>query len=152
MEGSAMTLYEFRCALRDVRNNCKQMRTVLGSLKDARNDELSTVFSGAIDYSVDKVQHQTDPDASTINAIVRANKKEESLLEKYKKLESENEPYEKLIYSASGIGSEVVRLYVLEGMKWDEVADRIQLTVRYCHILWNRTTIELWEKYENNHK
>ena len=145
-----MTLYEFRCALRDVRDNRKQIRSILQSLKTIRDDELSTVFSGAIDYSADKVQHQADPDARIINAIARIDKDTERLLEKLDRLESNDQRFEKMIYEASGIGGEVVRLYVLEGLKWQDVALQVQYSESYCHDLWCSTTKQLWEKYEED--
>lgn len=150
MEGSAMTLYEFRCALRDVRDNRKQIKSILCSLKNIREDELSTIFSGAIDYSADKVQHQSDPDARIINAIARIDKDTERLLEKLDRLESNDQNFEKMIYEADGIGAEVVRLYVLEGLRWQDVAVQVGYSERYCQELYSRSTETLWHKYENS--
>ena len=150
MEGSAMTLYEFRCALRDVRDNRKQIKSILCSLKTIREDELSTIFSGAIDYSADKVQHQSDPDARIINAIARIDKDTERLLEKLDRLESNDQRFEKMIYEADGIGAEVVRLYVLEGLRWQDVAVQVGYSERYCQELYSRSTQTMWQKYEKS--
>ena len=150
MEGSAMTLYEFRCALRDVRDNRKQIKSILCSLKTIREDELSTIFSGAIDYSAERVQHQSDPDARIINAIARIDKDTERLLEKLDRLESNDQNFEKMIYEADGIGAEVVRLYVLEGLRWQDVAIQVGYSERYCQELYSRSTETLWHKYENS--
>ena len=150
MEGSTMTLYEFRCVLRDVRDNRKQIKSILCSLKTIREDELSTIFSGAIDYSADKVQHQSDPDARIINAIARIDKDTERLLEKLDRLESNDQNFEKMIYEADGIGAEVVRLYVLEGLRWQDVAVQVGYSERYCQELYSRSTQTMWQKYEKS--
>lgn len=143
-----MTLYEFRCELRDVRDNRKQIKSILCSLKNIRTDGLSAVFSGAIDYSDEKVQHQADPDARIINAIAKIDQDTEKLLEKLEKLDSCNTTIEQLIYEEDGIGAEAVRLYVLEGLSWKEVALQIQYSESYCHDLWSVTTKRMWEKYQ----
>jgi hypothetical protein len=150
MERRLMTLYEFRCALRDVRDNRKQIKSILCSLKTIREDELSTIFSGAIDYSADKVQHQSDPDARIINAIARIDKDTERLLEKLDRLESNDQRFEKMIYEADGIGAEVVRLYVLEGLRWQDVAVQVGYSERYCQELYSRSTQTMWQKYEKS--
>lgn len=150
MEGRTVTLYEFRCALRDVRDNRKQIKSILCSLKTIREDELSTIFSGAIDYSADKVQHQSDPDARIINAIARIDKDTERLLEKLDRLESNDQRFEKMIYEADGIGAEVVRLYVLEGLRWQDVAVQVGYSERYCQELYSRSTQTMWQKYEKS--
>ena len=113
-------------------------------------DELSTIFSGAIDYSADKVQHQSDPDARIINAIARIDKDTERLLEKLDRLESNDQRFEKMIYEADGIGAEVVRLYVLEGLRWQDVAVQVGYSERYCQELYSRSTQTMWQKYEKS--
>lgn len=150
MEGRTVTLYEFRCALRDVRDNRKQIKSILCSLKTIREDELSTIFSGAIDYSAERVQHQSDPDARIINTIARIDKDTERLLEKLDRLESNDQDFERMIYEADGIGAEVVRLYILEGLRWQDVAVQVGYSERYCQELYSRSTQTMWQKYEKS--
>lgn len=148
MEGSAMTLYEFRCALKDVRDNRKQICSILESIKNARDDILGTVFSGAIDYSADKVQHQSDPDARLINAIAKADKYNEMLLEKLDRLESNDQRFERMICEDDSIAGEVIRLYILDGLSWKEVALQLKYSESYVRGLWNNGTIAMWERFE----
>ena len=146
-----MTLYEFRCALRDIRDNRKRIKSILISINNKREDGLSTIFSGAIDYSVERVQHQMDPDARIINAIDKIDRDIERDLKLLDELQSEGSAHlEQLIYEADGIGAEAVRLYVMEGYSWKEVGIQLKYSESYCHDLWCATTKQMFEKYEAN--
>ena len=55
-----------------------------------------------------------------------------------------------MIYEADGIGAEVVRLYVLEGLRWQDVAVQVGYSERYCQELYSRSTQTMWQKYEKS--
>ena len=74
-----MTLYEFKQELFVIRENRRVMRSLRQSLATLEEDMLTSVFSGAIDYSKDQVQHQSDPDSAIINAIMLTEKEKERL-------------------------------------------------------------------------
>ena len=117
-----MTLYEFKQELYIVRDNRRVMRSLRTSLANLEEDILTSVFSGAIDYSKEKVQHQSDPDSAIINAIMLTEKEKERLRKQLQELQDENAELEQLIYRQRGLGAEIVRLYFIEGKTMKEVA------------------------------
>ena len=135
-----MTLYEFKQELFVIRENRRVMRSLRQSLATLEEDMLTSVFSGAIDYSKDQVQHQADPDSAIINAIMLTEKEKERL---------RNQLAEKLIYSMRGVGAEIVRLYFIEGKTMIDIAKRLGYHRDTCYEKWNNTIKDMLEVYEH---
>ena len=144
-----MTLYEFKQELFVIRENRRVMRSLRQSLATLQEDMLTSVFSGAIDYSKDQVQHQSDPDSAIINAIMLTEKEKERLRNQLAELQEENAELEKLIYSMRGVGAEVVRLYFIEGKTMIDIAKRLGYHRDTCYEKWNNTIKDMLEVYEN---
>lgn len=143
-----MTFSQFKLEFNIVRNNRRAMRSILRELETLPDDRLSTLGSGAIDYSKERVQASHDPDAPTINTIEKINEDTAKLLLKLNRLRDENKYFEDLIYSADGIGGEVVRLYVIEGLAMRVVAQHLHYSLAHCWKLHGVTLRQLYEKQE----
>lgn len=143
-----MTFSQFKLELNIVRDNRRAMRSILRELETLTDDRLSTVGSGAIDYSKERVQASHDPDNAMINTLDRIDEDKDRLKEKLRRLEEANERYEELIYSADGIGGEVVRLYVIEGLAMRVVAQHLHYSPAHCWKLHGVTLRQLYEKQE----
>lgn len=143
-----MTFSQFKLEFNIVRDNRRAMRSILRELETLADDRLSTVGSGAIDYSKERVQASHDPDNAIINTLARIDRDTDRLKDKLKRLEEANEQYEDLIYSADGIGGEVVRLYVIEGLAMRVVAQHLHYSPAHCWKLHGVTLRQLYEKQE----
>lgn len=143
-----MTFSQFKLEFDIVRDNRRAMRSIMRELQTLSDDRLSTVGSGAIDYSKERVQASHDPDNAIINTLARIDKDTDRLKEKLRRLEDANERYEELIYSADGIGGEVVRLYVIEGLAMRLVAQHLHYSPAHCWKLHGLTLKQLYEKSE----
>ena len=146
-----MTYSQFRAELDVVRDNRRVIRNILRELATLPADRLSSITSGAVDYSKDRLQKTHDPDAPTINTIAQIDEDTARLQEKLQRLRDSNKYIEDLIYSADGIGGEITRLYIIEGLPMKEVASHIRLSLGHCWKLHHQTTKKLYEKDEENH-
>lgn len=145
-----MTLYEFKQELFKIRENRRVMRSLRQSLATLEKDMLTSVFSGAIDYSKDQVQHRSDPDSAIINAIMLTDKEKERLRKQLADLQEENAELEKLICSQRGVGAEIVRLYFIEGKTMVEIAKRLGYHRDTCYEKWNNSIKDMLEVYKND--
>lgn len=147
-----MTLYEFKQELYTVRENRRELRAIMVSLKSLEDDILGSAFSGAIDYSKEKVQHMTDPDRTIINAIMSIEREKEKLTTRINNLLEENKNFEDLIREQRGEGAELIRLYFIEGMTMVEIAKRFHYHRGTCYRKWSQTIEHMWKEYEGETK
>ena len=141
-----MSFYEFKSRFWDARINAREINSIMKSLETVADDILGTVTSGAVDYSKDRIQHQTEPDAAIINAIYRVDEEKKILLTRLSLLKEQNYWVEELIYSSSGIGREVLRLYYLECLSMEQIAERLHYSSRWCWKLWRNTLYQLYQE------
>ena len=133
-----MTFAEFKDELYIIKMNRQVMRSVMEDLKTYAEDQLSTAFSGAIDYSKDRVQKTPDPDGALINVISKIDHDVERLKAKLEKLEAENEELEEVIFKGQGLGGEFIRLYYIEGLSMNSIAERFNYSRQWCYELWDK--------------
>lgn len=106
---------EFKNDLSEVRNKSRIIKMKTKSLKTLREDKLATVYSGAIDYSKERLQTSPDPDKALIYVIDEIDRDAEKLIRQIEKLKEEIAPTVELIEKRMDIGGEILRLYFLEG-------------------------------------
>lgn len=141
-----MTFAEFKDELYIIKMNRQVMRSVMEDLKTYAEDQLSTAFSGAIDYSKDRVQKTPDPDGALINVISKIDHDVERLKAKLEKLEAENEALEEVIFKGQGLGGEFVRLYYIEGLSMNSIAERFNYSRQWCYELWDKELRRLYKE------
>lgn len=144
------SLYEFKQDLYTIRENRRIMRSIRTSLANLEEEVLSSVFSGAIDYSQERVQKSHDPDSAIINAIMMTEQEKDKLKKQLSDLQEENSTIENLIYSQRGLGAEIVRLYFIEGETMIAIAKRLHYHRDTCYAKWNDTIKLMWEASEVN--
>ena len=145
-----MTFAEFKDELYLLKINRQVMRSIIEDLKTYAADQLSTVFSGAIDYSKDKIQHQSDPDAAIINVLMKIDADVDRLKKKFDQLEQENEELEEVIFKGQGLGGEFIRLYYIEGLSMSAIADRFGYSRQWCYELWDKELKRLYREVLEN--
>lgn len=145
-----MTFAEFKDELYLIKINRQVMRSIIEDLKTYAADQLSTVFSGAIDYSKDKIQHQSDPDAAIINVLMKIDADVDRLKKKFDQLEQENEELEEVIFKGQGLGGEFIRLYYIEGLSMSAIADRFGYSRQWCYELWDKELKRLYREVLEN--
>lgn len=145
-----MTFAEFKDELYLIKINRQVMRSIIEDLKTYAADQLSTVFSGAIDYSKDKIQHQSDPDAAIINVLMKIDADVDRLKKKFDQLEQENEELEEVIFKGQGLGGEFIRLYYIEGLSMSAIADRFGYSRQWCYELWDKELKRLYREVLKN--
>lgn len=141
-----MTFAEFKDELYIIKMNRQVMRSVMEDLKTYAEDQLSTAFSGAIDYSKDRVQKTPDPDGALINVISKIDHDVERLKAKLEKLEAENEALEEVIFKGQGLGGEFIRLYYIEGLSMNSIAERFSYSRQWCYELWDKELRRLYKE------
>jgi DNA-directed RNA polymerase specialized sigma24 family protein len=139
-----MSFYEFKSRFYDVRINSREINSLKKSLDTIADDILGTVTSGAVDYSKDRIQHQTEPDVAIINAIYRIDEEKRIMLARLSYLKEQNAWAEEMIYSLDGIGREVLRLYYLESLSMEQVSKRLNYSTSHCWRLWRETLYRLY--------
>lgn len=145
-----MTREEFKEQLYQIRENRRIINSIRTSLRSLPEDYLSTIFSGAIDYSKERVQSTSDPDGKMINTLVKIDRDTQVLLNKLQKLEEENEYYESLILNAEGIGAEILRLFFIEGYGMNRVASQMHYSVRTCWKYWRLKITDIYEEVKDD--
>ena len=141
-----MTFAEFKDELYIIKMNRQVMRSVMEDLKTYAEDQLSTAFSSAIDYSKDRVQKTPDPDGALINVISKIDHDVERLKAKLEKLEAENEELEEVIFKGQGLGGEFIRLYYIEGLSMNSIAERFNYSRQWCYELWDKELRRLYKE------
>ena len=143
-----MTFSQFKIEMDIVRDRRRAMRSILRDLSTLSDDRLSALSSGAVDYSKDRLQKTTDPDAAMINTLDQIDRDTARLKDKLQHLRDLNEYYESLIFAADGIGGEVGRLYVIEGLTMKIVAQHLHYSPSHCWMKWTKTMHEIHEAEE----
>ena len=141
-----MTFAEFKDELYIIKMNRQVMRSVMEDLKTYAEDQLSTAFSGAIDYSKDRVQKTPDTDGALINVNSKIDHDVERLKAKLEKLEAENEVLEEVIFKGQGLGGEFIRLYYIEGLSMNSIAERFNYSRQWCYELWDKELRRLYKE------
>lgn len=142
-----MTYHQFKYELELVRNNRKQIRSIQRELKTLGDDILSTITSGAVDYSKVRIQTTSDPDAKTINAIDDIDRHTSTRIQKIQELLDKNERIESYIWAEDGLEAEVVRLYTIEGWPMFKVGENIGYSKNHCWKMWNKVIYRIYERY-----
>lgn len=145
-----MTKKEFKDELYIIRDNCRQMRCLLESIKALNDTAYECLNNGVVDYSKDRLQKTVDPDKAMIEAIDNLNRKRELLLNKYNNLQARNERTENLILSIEGINGEILRLYFMEGLTMKATAKRVNYSESYTWQLWSEEIDRLYKEGLSN--
>lgn len=140
---------EFKNDLSEVRNKSRIIKMKTKSLKTLREDKLATVYSGAIDYSKERLQTSPDPDKALIYVIDEIDRDAEKLIQQIEKLKEEIAPTVELIEKRMDIGGEILRLYFLEGLRMAEVAKRVSYSESRTWELWRKTIRDIYDKEFN---
>lgn len=127
-----MTYSELKEILYDVREKEIDIKNYLIDLANARSLYLAELGGGVTDYAKDRLQKTPDPDAATVNAIYKADRKSEFCLERLKELQDQVERYEKLIINMDGVGGVILRLFYLEGISMRLVSKRLNYDEKYA--------------------
>lgn len=143
-----MTFSQFKIEMDIVRDRRRAMRSILRDLSTLSDDRLSALSSGAIDYSKERVQKTIEPDAAMINTLDQIDRDTARLKAKLQSLRERNEYYESLILAADGIGGEVGRLYVIDGLTMKLVAQHLRYSPSSCWKKWTKTMHEIHDAEE----
>lgn len=146
-----MTFGEFKDELHRIRYNRNLIRSKLKSLATLREDKLTTVTSGAIDYSKERLQSSHDPDNKMINVLLLIDKETDRLMKAIEELENENSEIENLIYTVKGLPGEIVRIYFIEGMNMKAIAAQINYSESHSWMLLRKAIREMFENYSKTH-
>lgn len=141
-----MTFSQFKYEFDLVRDKCRDIRSLDDELDHLEEERLKEFGNGAIDYSVDRVQHSTDPDKAMIYKLDSIDREKAKKKARRSRLREEIEPFETMIYNADGIGATVGRRFVLDGLPMKEVSRILNYHVSRCYGFWNRTMRELYEQ------
>lgn len=146
-----MTYQEFKSKLYRIKKNRDIIRLLKKKLETYPEDMISTAFSGAIDYSKDRVQKTSDIDGALINVLQKIDDDIKHTIENITKLEEENEDIEKLLFKAEteDIAGSIVRAYFIDGIPMQRLAILTNYSSKHCYKLWNWKIQELYERYQN---
>jgi len=146
-----MTFKELKDKFYDLRDHRAVRRSLIRSLAELEQNGLSSVSSGAVDYSAVHVQKTLDPDARLINAIAKMDQERQQILDKLGKLQADDEKLERLIYDEPGIEGEILRLFFLEGKPMEPISSAVGYSSRHCWRLTKSTLYRIYirEGYDN---
>ena len=139
-----MTFKDFKDMFYELRDHKAVRRSLIHSLDELEQNGLSSVSSGAIDYSADHVQKTPDPDARLINAIAKMDQERQKILDKLGKLQADDEKSERLIYGAPGIEGEILRLFFIEGKPMGPISSTVGYSSRHCWRLAKNTLYKIY--------
>ena len=139
-----MTFKEFKDMFYDLRDHKAVRRSLIRSLEVLEQNGLSSISSGAVDYSADHVQKTHDSDARLINAIAKMDQERQQILEKLGELQADDEKLERLIYDEPGIEGEILRLFFIEGKPMEPISSIVGYSSRHC---WRLTKVTLYKIY-----
>ena len=139
-----MTFKEFKDMFYDLRDHKAVRRSLIRSLEVLEQNGLSSISSGAVDYSAVHVQKTLDPDARLINAIAKIDHERQQILDKLGKLQADDEKLERLIYEEPGIEGEILRLFFLEGKPMEPISSIVGYSSRHC---WRLVKTTLYKIY-----
>ena len=120
-----MTFKDFKDMFYELRDHKAVRRSLIRSLEELEQNGLSSVSSGAVDYSADHVQKTPDPDARLINAIAKMDQ-------------------ERLIYGEPGIEGEILRLFFIEGKPMGPISSTVGYSSRHCWRLAKNTLYKIY--------
>ncbi len=139
-----MTFKDFKDMFYELRDHKAVRRSLIHSLDELEQNGLSSVRSGAIDYSADHVQKTPDPDARLINAIAKMDQERQKILDKLGKLQADDEKLERLIYGEPGIEGEILRLFFIEGKPMGPISSTVGYSSRHCWRLAKNTLYKIY--------
>lgn len=139
-----MTFKDFKDMFYELRDHKAVRRSLIHSLDELEQNGLSSVSSGAIDYSADHVQKTPDPDARLINAIAKMDQERQKILDKLGKLQADDEKLERLIYGEPGIEGEILRLFFIEGKPMGPISSTVGYSSRHCWRLAKNTLYKIY--------
>ena len=139
-----MTFKDFKDMFYELRDHKAVRRSLIHSLDELEQNGLSSVSSGAIDYSADHVQKTPDPDARLINAIAKMDQERQKILDKLGKLQADDEKLERLIYGEPGIEGEILRLFFIEGKPMGPISSAVGYSSRHCWRLAKNTLYKIY--------
>ena len=141
-----MTFKEFKNMFYDLRDHKAVRRSLIRSLEVLEQNGLSSVSSGAVDYSAVHVQKTPDPDARLINAIAKMDQERQNILDKLGKLQADDEKLECLIYDEPGIEGEILRLFFIEGKPMEPISSIVGYSSRHCWRLVKTTLYKIYTR------
>jgi hypothetical protein len=146
-----MTFKDFKDMFYELRDHKAIRRSLIRSLEELERNGLSSISSGAVDYSADHVQKTPDTDARLINAIAKVDQERQKILDKLGKLQADDEKLERLIYGEPGIEGEILRLFFIEGKPMEPISSTAGYSSRHCWRLAKNTLYKIYirEGYEN---
>jgi ABC-type cobalt transport system substrate-binding protein len=141
-----MDYYSFRQQFYDVRENRRAIKAIMARLATLEDDILGSVYSGAVDYSKDRIQATHDPDAAIINASETLRRDYDRMMEKLGALQASDERIEELIFSIPGAVGEIFVSYFIYCKKMEDVANELNYTENHCWKLRREKFDELYDK------
>ena len=127
-----MTYNELKNDLELVKDRRYQIRSICSELLTLREDYLTKVGCGAIDYSRDRLQSSPDPDRAIIAVLDEIDRETAKRKNKIEELTEANAFYEDKIFCIQGIRGEVLRLYYLEGWTMEKISRHVHFNQKYC--------------------
>lgn len=144
-----MTFSQFEQELYLIQANQKAIASIRISLDAIDEKYLSKLSSGAMDYSQDRLQSSKDPDASLVNTLWERDEERKDLLKKIEYLKGQCSEVRSLLWQANGIGGEILRLFFLECMEMDAIAERLKYDRSTCYKFRRIKQEELYRQYES---
>lgn len=139
-----MTFKEFKDMFYDFRDHKAIRRSLIRSLEVLEQNGLSSISSGAVDYSAVHVQKTPDPDSRLINAIAKMDQERQQILDKLDKLQADDEKLERLIYDEPGIEGEILRIFFIEGKPMEPISSIVGYSSRHCWRLVKSTLYKIY--------
>lgn len=152
-----MSLYEFKGALVAVRINSRSILALTAALETLPDDILESVYSGAVDYSKERVQNSPDPDAAIINAISRVDSECYYTRERIIQLEAESEWAVRLIRRLEEedgfeISATMLRLYYLHAIGMTRISKMVNYSEETAWRKWREGIKRIYEIYQEDAK
>ena len=146
-----MTEEEFRNYLHSAKRCKKEINSLRQSWKALEVEFLDFTSAGAMDYSVDRVQSSSEPDALLINAIDRVSEKRHKILLRIEELQKQIDDIEGTIDTVEdSICHEIMRLYYIEDVRMMDIADRLSFSEQRIWQLWRKGIEEAYSNIRVN--
>lgn len=141
-----MTFSDFKAELYMLRNNKREIRSLLLSLAKYEEENFAKLNTGVVNYAGEHVQTSHDPDKALINVIDMNMRERERTLEKLRDIREVNQVYEDMIFAVAGITGEVLRKYFIEGMTMPMISQHVSYSEAYCWQLLKNGIKDLYKK------
>ncbi len=136
---------DFKKKFYEVRDNRKTIRSILNSLMTLENDVLGALYTGATNYSSDRIQANREPDAAVIDALNTLQNDYNEKVRKLKSIKETDSEVERMIYETPGTTGEILTRYFMDGEQMKNIAKALNYSESHCWKLLRRAL-------ENLHK